>query len=102
MTRIFENKTLEEIRVGDSASIQQSLTQADLRLWAALTGNVGLEEDLVQGRGITTWATSLFASLINSTLPGLGSVIHAANTRYYQPVEIGQTVTATVAVREIR
>ena len=30
MTRIFENKTLDEIRVGESASIQQSLTQARL------------------------------------------------------------------------
>jgi len=102
MTRVFENKTLDEIRVGQSASIQQSLTPGDLRLWSALTGNLGLDEDLVQARGITTWATSLFTSLISSTLPGLGSVIHAANARYHQSVQVGQTVTATVAVKEIQ
>ena len=65
MTRVFENKTLDEIRVGESASIQQSLTQDDLRLWSALTGNVGLDEDLVQARGTTSWAMSLFSSLIS-------------------------------------
>jgi phosphate acetyltransferase len=102
MTRVFENKTLDEIRVGQSTSTQQSLTQGDLRVWSALTGNLGLDEDLVQARGTTAWATSLFSSLISSTLPGLGSIIQAANARYHQSVEIGQTVTATVTVKEVR
>jgi phosphate acetyltransferase len=101
MTRIFNNKTLEEIRLGESASIQQTLTQGDLRLWSALTGNLGLDEELVQARGITAWATSLFSTLISSTLPGLGSVIQSANARYHQSVQVGQTVTATVTVKEI-
>ncbi len=43
MTRIFENRTLEEIRVGESASLEQSLTQGDLRLWSALAGNLGFD-----------------------------------------------------------
>ena len=101
MNRIFENKTLDEIRVGDSASLQQSLTQRDLRLWSALTGNLGFDEDLVPARATTSWATSLFSTLISSTLPGLGSVIHAAHARYHQSVPIGQMVTATVTVNEI-
>ena len=50
MNRIFENKTFDQIRVGDSASLQQTLTQRDLRLWSALTGNLGLDEDLVPAR----------------------------------------------------
>jgi len=101
MARIFENKTLDEIRVGESASLQQSLTQGDLRLWSALTGNLGLDEELVQARGTASWATALFSSLISSTLPGLGSVIHAANARYHQSVQVGETVTATVTVKEV-
>ncbi len=102
MTRVFENKILDEIRVGESASIQQCLTQGDVRVWSALTGNLGLDEDLVQARAMTSWATSLFASLISSTLPGLGSVLHTANARYHRPVQVGQTVKATVTVKEIR
>ena len=102
MTRILENKTLDELRVGDSASIERSLHRGDVRLWAAVTGNPNLDEDFVAARGITTWTTSLFSTLIGSTLPGLGSVIQGAATHYHRPISIGETVTATVAVKEIR
>ena len=44
MTRILENKTLDELRVGDSASIERSLHRGDVRLWAAVTGNPNLDE----------------------------------------------------------
>ena len=102
MTRILENKTLDEIRVGDSASIERSLNRADLRLWAAVTGNPEFDEDFVAGRVIMTWAMSLFSTLIVSTIPGWGSTIQAATARYYRPVAMGDTVTATVTVKEIR
>ena len=102
MTRILENKTLDEIRVADSASIERSLNRADLRLWAAVTGNPEFDEDFVAGRVIMTWAMSLFSTLIVSTIPGWGSTIQAATARYHRPVAIGDTVTATVTVKEIR
>ena len=102
VTRVLENKTHDEIRVGDCASIERSLNRADLRLWAALTGNPEFDEDFVKARGITTWATSLFSTLIGSTLPGWGSTIQAATAHYHRAVAIGDTVTATVTVKEIR
>jgi phosphotransacetylase/acyl dehydratase len=102
VTRILENKTLDEMRLGDSASMTRSLIRTDVRLWAAVTGNPSLDEDFVEARGITTWATSLFSTLIGSTLPGLGSVIRSANAHFHEPIAIGDTVTATVVVKEIR
>ena len=102
MTRVFESRTIDDIRIGDEASIQRSLNLTDLRLWAALTGNPGLDEDFVATRGVTTWATSLFVTLIGSSLPGIGSIIRNANVHYHQSVRIGQTVRATITVREIR
>jgi len=102
MTSILENKTLDELRVGDRASFERTLHRGDLRLWAAVTGNPNLDEDFVATRGITTWATSLFSTLIGSTLPGLGSVIQASTNHFHQPIAIGETVTATIAVKEIR
>jgi phosphotransacetylase/acyl dehydratase len=102
MTSILENKTLDELRVGERASLERTLHRGDLRLWAAVTGNPSLDEDFVATRGITTWATSLFSTLIGSTLPGLGSVIQASTIHFHQPIAIGETVTATVAVKEIR
>ena len=102
MTSILENKTLDELRVGDRASLERTLHRGDLRLWAAVTGSPNLDEDFVATRGITTWATALFSTLIGSTLPGLGSVIQASTNHFHQPIAIGETVTATVAVKEIR
>jgi phosphate acetyltransferase len=102
MTRIVENKTLDEIRAGDSVSIDRSLNRADLRLWAALTGNPNLDEHFIEARGVSTWATSLFFTLIGSKLPGIGSTIEGATTRYHRPVGIGERVTARVTVKEIR
>lgn len=101
MTLILENETLDELRVGDGASIERSLNRRDLHLWAAVTGNPALDEDFVATRGVTIWAMSLFSTLIGSTLPGLGSVIQGATVNFHRPVAIGEKVTATVAVKEL-
>ncbi|MFY9993002.1 MAG: hotdog domain-containing protein, partial [Rhodoplanes sp.] len=102
MTPVVENKTLDEIHAGDSVSIDRSLNRADLRLWASLTGNPNLDEHFIEARGVSTWATSLFFTLIGSKLPGIGSTIEGATTRYHRPVAIGEKVTATVTVKEVR
>ena len=98
---IVENRTLDEIQLGDSVSLDSSLNRADLRLWAALTGNPNLDEHFVKARGVSIWATSLFVTLIGSRLPGIGSTIETATARYHRPVEVGEKVTATVTVKEI-
>jgi len=102
VTSVVENKTLDEIHAGDSVSIDRSLNRADLRLWASLTGNPNLDEHFIEARGVSTWATSLFFTLIGSKLPGIGSTIEGATTRYHRPVAIGEKVTATVTVKEVR
>lgn len=45
---------------------------------------------------------SLFSTMIGSTLPGLDSVIQGANVNFHRPVAIGEKVTATVRVKELR
>lgn len=100
--RLSENRTIDELRVGESASLRRTLHRGDLRLWSALTGNAGIDENLVQGHGVGTWALSLFATLIGTSLPGPGCVIHSVAGRILRPVTIGEPVTATVTVSQIR
>ena len=102
MTRVFENKTIEEIRVGNSAVITRTLHSADLRAWAAVSSNPSLDESFIDGHGITQWATSLFSTVIGSQLPGPGSVIQSVSARFHRPIRTGEAVTATVSVKEIR
>jgi phosphate acetyltransferase/phosphate butyryltransferase len=37
---VIRNRTFDEIRVGDRASIERTLTAADIQLFAALSGDV--------------------------------------------------------------
>jgi phosphotransacetylase len=101
MPHVVENRTIDEIGVGETASTRRTLERGDLRLWSALTGAAGVDEGLVQGHGVSTWAMSLFASLIGTTLPGPGSVIRSATSRFLRPITIGEPVVATVTVSEI-
>ena len=102
MTRVFENKTIEEIKVGDAAAITRTLHSADVRALAAVTGNPALDEAFIEGRGVTQWAASLFSTVIGSQLPGPGSVIQSASARFHRPIRTGEAVTATVSVKEVR
>jgi phosphate acetyltransferase len=102
MSELLENHTIDELRVGETASVRHTLHRRDLRLWSALTGNPGIDDGLVQGRGAGTWAMSLFANLIGTTLPGSGSVIQSVTSQFRKPITIDEPVIATVTVTEVR
>ena len=42
MTEMIENKTFDEIQIGDAASLTRVLPPEDVETWAAVTGNVNL------------------------------------------------------------
>lgn len=42
MTTMIENKTLDEIRVGETTSIVRAFRKDDVETWAAVTGNLNL------------------------------------------------------------
>jgi hypothetical protein len=46
----IENKTFDEIRVGDTASAQRTFQAGDVRAWATAFGEIGLFDD----SGVTT------------------------------------------------
>lgn len=102
MTRVFENRMIDELTIGESAAVTRTLQAADLRAWAAVSGNPSLDESLVEGRGVTQWPASLFATVIGSRLPGPGAEIRSVTARFHRPIRMGETVTATVTVRAIR
>ena len=42
MTESIENKTFDEIQIGDAASVTRVLRPEDIETWAAVTGNLNL------------------------------------------------------------
>lgn len=111
MSRMIENKTFNEIAIGDIASMTRMLHEGDAETWAAVIGNVNLIDldpgpadtsMFAHGGGQAMWAASLFSTLAGTELPGLGSLTIGANVRFHRPIAVGVPVTTTITVIEKR
>lgn len=107
----IENRTFDEIAVGDSASIVRTLTAEDIELFAVVSGDVNpacldpayAETDLfhrVVAHGM--WSGALISAVLGTRLPGPGTIYLAQDLRFHAPIGVGDTVTATVTVRQKR
>ena len=111
MTRMIENRTFDEIAIGDRASMVRMLHASDAETWAAVTGNVNLIDldpgpadtsMFAHGGGQVMWAASLFSTLAGTELPGLGSLTTNAEMHFHRPVGVEVPVTVTITVVEKR
>jgi 3-hydroxybutyryl-CoA dehydratase len=101
---------LEDLEVGQSASYERTISEADVREFALLSGDVNpihLDEAYAQatrfkGRIVHGMLPVTFVSTVLGTrLPGAGCIFMGASFRFKAPVRIGDTVVATCTVREI-
>jgi acyl dehydratase len=110
MTKL-ENRTYNEIQIGDSAQYQRDCSEADIILMAATSGDenpIHLDEDFAAdsqfgGRiahGI--WTGSLVSAAVGLHLPGPGTIYLRQEFNFKRPVMIGDSLTATVTVAEKR
>lgn len=111
MNDLIENKTFDEIQIGDQASLTRALDRDGVEALAILTGNFNLIDldpgpadtsMFGQGGGQSSWSAALFASLAGTRLPGLGSVARHIDVHLCRPVAVGTPVTVTGTVREKR
>ncbi|MGB2682991.1 MAG: bifunctional enoyl-CoA hydratase/phosphate acetyltransferase [Candidatus Competibacter sp.] len=111
MNDFIENKTFDEIEIGDQASLTRTLDHEGVAALASVTGNFNLvdldpgpADTSMYGRGAgqASWSAMLFATLAGTRLPGLGSVAKRIEVRLHQPVALDVPVTAHAEVREKR
>jgi len=102
--------SLDELRVGDAAEMAKTVTEADIVLFAGITGDfnpvhvdaVAAERSMFGGRVAHGMLSAGFISaVLGMRLPGPGSVYLSQSLRFTKPVRIGDTVTARVEVLEI-
>ncbi|CAB3788609.1 (R)-specific enoyl-CoA hydratase [Paraburkholderia caffeinitolerans] len=100
----------EDLEPGMSASFAKTITEADIVLFAGASGDnnaVHLNEEFAlttpfKGRiahGMLT--ASVISAAIAGRLPGPGTVYLGQNLRFKAPVRPGDTVHATVIVKEL-
>ena len=101
---------IEDLEVGQSASYERSISEADVREFALMSGDfnpVHLDEAYAQetrfkGRIVHGMLPVTFVSTVLGTrLPGAGAIFMGASFRFKAPVRIGDTVVATCTVKEI-
>jgi 3-hydroxybutyryl-CoA dehydratase len=98
------------LKVGDSASLTKTITDADIRAFAELSGDrnpIHLDDEYAAttrfGRRIAhgMLTASLISTVLGTELPGIGTVYLSQNSQFVAPVYPGDTVTARVTVRKI-
>jgi acyl dehydratase len=99
------------LKVGDTASLTKTITDADIRAFADLSGDrnpIHLDDEYAAttrfGRRIAhgMLAASLISTVLGTELPGTGTVYLSQNSRFVAPVYPGDIVTARVTVTNIR
>lgn len=97
----------EDLSVGQKASFGKTITEADIVLFAAVTGdtnpmhlNAEYARDGVFGERIAhgMLAAGLITKVMGTQLPGPGTIYMSQSLRFRKPVRIGDTVTATVEI----
>lgn len=100
----------EELRVGQSAAHAKTVTEADVVLFAGVTGDFNpahvdqawAEKSRFGGRIAHGMLSAGFISAaLAMRLPGPGTVYLSQSLRFVRPVRIGDTVTARVEVAEL-
>ncbi len=101
---------IEDLTVGMQASFTKTITDADITMFVGVSGDnnaIHIDDEFAattpfKGRiahGILT--ASIISAAIANRLPGPGVIYMGQNLRFKAPVRPGDTVKATVTVKEI-
>ena len=102
-------KTIDTIQIGDSASFTKTVTESDIALYAGISGDFNpahidaeSAKEGVFGQRIAHGMLSagFISNVLGNQLPGPGTIYMGQELRFVKPVFIGDTVTATVTVKE--
>ena len=107
---MVEGKSIQELKVGDSAQISKTITETDINDFAKVTGDFNpvhldqayAEKTIFKGRiahGLLS--VGLFSSILGNILPGHGTIYLSQEAKFLAPVRIGDTITAKVEVLEL-
>lgn len=108
---LLENYPINELVVGQAATYSKTLTERDVILFAACSGDVNpvhLDKEYAAttsfgepiGHGM--WTGALVSAAIATCLPGPGSIYRSQSLNFKHPVKIGDSVTITLVISEIK
>ena len=104
---MHENKTYEEIEIGDEASVKRVLTPNDLYIFAHASGNLNPMHLPKNGDGDASqeivapsmWVGALISSVLGNVLPGAGTLYKSQTLKFVDRAHVGDELTVKVRVR---
>ena len=103
--------TIQELKIGDSASMAKTISEADVYLFAGITGDHNPAHVNEQASSQTPFggriahgilSAGLISAVLAMQLPGPGTIYLGQELKFTRPVRFGDTITATCTVSEIR
>jgi 3-hydroxybutyryl-CoA dehydratase len=102
-------KTIDQLNIGDRASISQQITERDVIRFAELTGDINpihmdkfYAEQTIFGERIAhgMLTASLISAVLGMKLPGPGNIYISQSLKFRAPVKFGDVIEAEVEVIE--
>lgn len=106
---VLENLTYDELNVGDSATYSRTLTEEELILFAAVSGDVNpihidanyasqsiFKERVAHGM----WSGALISAALATVMPGPGTIYLEQSLKFKAPVKLQDVLSVTLTVTE--
>jgi len=109
--KILENRTYDELKIGDSGEYYRTCSESDILLMAATSGdenpihiNEAFAAESPFGERIAhgIWTGSLVSAAVGLNLPGPGTIYLKQEFNFKRPVKINDSLHVTVIVAEKR
>ncbi len=106
----MQGKTIAELKVGDQAEFSKTVTETDLTLFAAVSGDMNPVHMNQQWASKTRFggriahgmlSAGIISGVVGMYLPGPGTIYVTQEIKFLAPIRIGDTITARVTVEEL-
>ena len=105
----LKNRTWDELKIGDTASIERRVTSRDLFLFAHASGNLNplhIPNLDLENEGSTSvvapsmWLGSLISSVLGNILPGPGTLYRCQDFEFIGRAHVGDVLKISVTLKE--
>src|SRR5512140_3332305 len=101
----IENRTYDEIAVGDTATLVRTLRPEDIQMFAIMSGDINpahvdpeyahssmFHEVIAHGM----WGGALISTVLGTQFPGPGTIYIDQTLHFSRPLGVGATITVTL------
>lgn len=102
--------SIDELRIGQSASFSKTITETDVYLYAGITGDLNpahvneasAQKTFFKGRiAHGMLSAGLVSAVLGMQLPGPGTIYMGQELRFTAPVHLEDTITAVAEVEDL-